>query len=510
MQKNHQTKPAVLLFSLIIIGVFVLSSCAPAPTSTPAPTQDVALIQTQSAETVVADLTQNAPPPATQVPPPTVEPMAAPTETPPPPGPTPDPNIPVAVFPTPAPGEPAAIANYNTVIFGGPGTNYVVYAALLGGKTAKVVGKSEDGLWWAISVPVVPTGAGWVNSGWVTVSGADGVPVLPTPPVPPTTELIPPGESDPQVVVIANSYVRTGPAVNYPAYGIAQAGVSGRVIGKSEDGLWWVVRLNPEKIGAGYGWVEGAYTQASNVDNIQTITNPTGYQTAPPPPPSTGTGVPVATAVDYVNVRSGPGTNYTIVVVAPPNASAEVTGKSSDGYWWQVKISTTYAADGLGWVSADWVYTQDTSAVPVVAAPPAPPTPPPSEATPPPTSAAPTEVPPPATGTPSCALISQDPADGTVFSPGTSFNTTWVLQNTGDVNWDAGQVDIRYIAAQNNILLHQGSDIYDLTNTVAPGATYNFTVPMISPFDPGSYGELWQVAWGGSLLCEFYVYITVP
>ncbi len=129
----------------------------------------------------------------------TTAPAAAPTETPPPPGPTPDPNIPVAVIPTPAPGDPAAIANYNTAIFGGPGTNYVVYAALNGGKTVKVVGKSEDGLWWAVSVPVAPTGAGWVNSGWVTVKGVEGVPVLPTPPAPPTTELIPPGPTDPQV-----------------------------------------------------------------------------------------------------------------------------------------------------------------------------------------------------------------------------------------------------------------------------------------------------------------------
>jgi uncharacterized protein YgiM (DUF1202 family) len=505
MKKNHQTKQGLLVFSLVIIVVLIMSSCASAPTPTAAPTQDVALIQTQSAQTVVADLTQTVPT-ATQVPPPT----AAPTETPMPPGPTPDPSIPVAVIPTPAPGEPAAIANYNTVIFSGPGTNYVVYAALLGGKTAKVVGKSEDGLWWAISVPVAPTGAGWVSAGWVTVSGVDGVPVLPTPPIPPTTELVPPGPSDPQVVVLANAYVRTGPAINYPAYGIAQAGATGRVIGKSEDGLWWVVRLDPEKVGAGYGWIEGAYTQASNVENVQTIANPTGYQTAPPPPPPTGTSGPTATAIDYVNVRSGPGTNYDILVVAPPNSTGVVTGKSSDGLWWQVKISTTYSPDGLGWVSADWVITQNTSSVPVVAAPPAPPTPPPSEATPPPTSEAPTAVPPPATGTPSCALVSQDPADGTVFSPATSFNTTWVLQNTGTGNWEAGEVDIRYIAAQNNILLHQGSDMYDLTSTVAPGQTYNFTVPMISPFDPGSYGELWQVAWGGSLLCEFYVYITVP
>jgi len=71
----------------------------------------------------VADLTAQAPPPA--------EPTQAPTATLPPPGPTPDPNLPVAVVPTPAPGEPAAIANYNTAIFSGPGENYVFYAAFL-------------------------------------------------------------------------------------------------------------------------------------------------------------------------------------------------------------------------------------------------------------------------------------------------------------------------------------------------------------------------------------------
>ncbi len=141
----------------------------------------------------------------------------------PPPGPTPDPNIPVAVIPTPAPGDPAAIANYNTTIYSGPGTNYVVYATLNGGTTAKVVGKSQDGLWWAVSVPVAPTGAGWVKDGWVTVRNAANVPVLPTPPVPPTTEMVPPGPTDPQAAALVNVYIRTGPAVNYPAYGIAKA-----------------------------------------------------------------------------------------------------------------------------------------------------------------------------------------------------------------------------------------------------------------------------------------------
>jgi len=478
----------MLILSLIILGALVMGACAPTPT--PAPTQDAALIQTQAAQTVVADLTQNAPPPPTQAPPPT----AAPTQAP-PPGPTPDPNIPVAVVPTAAPGGPSATANYNTTIYSGPGENYVVYATFLGGQTATVVGKSEDGLWWAISVPVAATGSGWVDAAWVTVSNADSVPVLPTPPVPPTVEMVPPGPTDPQAMALANVYLRSGPATNYPAYGIAPAGASGRVIGKSEDGLWWVVRLNPENVGAGYGWVMAQYTQASNVEGVQTIQNPDTYTVVPPAPPPSG--VPAAMAVEYVNVRTGPGTTYPVLGVASPGASAEVSGKSADGAWWQVVIPAQYSSSGYGWVSADYVVTQNTDSVPVVDAPPPPPT---VETTPPPA---------PASGT-GCVLVSQSPADGTVYPAGSGFSATWVLQNTGSTKWDQSEVDVRYVGAAANIPLHQGSDVYDLAATVQPGDTYNFSVSMIAPYDAGTYGEMWEVGMGSQVFCQFYMYINVP
>ncbi len=318
MDKKIQIKKALLTLSLMIIGVLILSACSPA--AAPEPTQDTAMIQTQAAQTVVADMN------------------AAVTQTPaPPPGATPDPNMPVAVIPTAAPGEPAAIADYNTAILSGPGTNYVVYGAFLGGATAKVVGKSEDGIWWAISVPVAPTGSGWVHSDWVTVSGADSVPMIPAPPVPATVEMVPPSPEDPQAVVIANTEVRSGPAANFPAYGIATEGASARVIGKSEDALWWVVRLDPTNVGTGYGWILAQFTQASNVTDIQTIENPETPENIPAAPPPTG--VPSATAVDYVNLRTGPGTNYPVLGVAKPGATGEVSGKSADGGWWQVKDS---------------------------------------------------------------------------------------------------------------------------------------------------------------------------
>ena len=32
---------------------------------------------------------------------------------------------------------------------------------------------------------------------------------------------------------------------------------------------------------------------------------------------------------------------------------------------------------------------------------------------------------------------------------------------------------------------------------------------MIAPFEPGVYGELWEVAVGSQSMCPFYAYISV-
>ena len=477
MKKRIYAQTSVLSTSLMVLTL-VLSACGPsAPTE--APTQDVSMIQTQSAQTVVADLTQNAPP--------------APTQTPPPPGPTTDPNIPVAVLPTADPSGPSAVANYNTAIFSGPGTDYVVYGSFLGGQSAVIVGKSEDGLWWAINVPVAPGGHGWASTDWVTATNADNVPVLPTPPVPETTDIVPPGASDPQLTTLVNTYVRSGPAVNYPAYGIAPAAVTARVVGKSEDAQWWAVRIDPAKVGVGFGWIAIQYAQASNTSNVQTIQNPESYDVVTPDPPEAG--APTVTTTDYVNVRTGPGTHYPVLAVAPPAISGDVTGKSNDGAWWQVIVPTQFSSTGLGWVSASYVIPENTDSIPVVEAPPLPPT------------VAPT--PPPTTGT-GCSVVSQSPADGTEITVGLPFSTTWVLQNTSTEEWGGSEVDIRYVGAKDNIQLHTGGDIYDLGVDIEPGASYNFSVAMIAPFNAGTYGELWEVGQGANTICQFYVYITVP
>jgi hypothetical protein len=151
----------------------------------------------------------------------------------------------------------------------------------------------------------------------------------------------------------------------------------------------------------------------------------------------------------------------------------------------------------VGWVSASYTIAYNADSVPVVEAPPPPPT----------VAATPA---PPASGV-SCSLVSQDPADGTTFSIGAPFTTTWVLKNTGGVAWDTSSYDISFIGAYNGVWLHTGSDLYDLTTTVNPGQTYNFSVDMLAPTYTGTYGEAWQIQdANGVIACQFYVYINVP
>lgn len=57
---------------------------------------------------------------------------------------------------------------------------------------------------------------------------------------------------------------------------------------------------------------------------------------------------PIVTAGESnVNIRSGPGTNYSIVGKLLAGQSLEIMGRNADSSWWQVSTSS-----GLGWVAA--------------------------------------------------------------------------------------------------------------------------------------------------------------
>ena len=127
------------------------------------------------------------------------------------------------------------------------------------------------------------------------------------------------------------TYGPIGPGDTYPPYGIAQTGKTERVLGKSQDGTWKCVRADPKVIGNGYAWVATAYTQPSNIERAPVVdahSQPPSVAVEPPP-----SFAATATAIDYVNLDSAPGTNYLLLGTVAPGTTGEVTGKSQDGLW---------------------------------------------------------------------------------------------------------------------------------------------------------------------------------
>ncbi len=80
---------------------------------------------------------------------------------------------------------------------------------------------------------------------------------------------------------------------------------------------------------------------------------------------------PVVKALNSLNVRNGPGTDYWVVNTLAQNAQAEIAGKNVDASWWQITL-----ADGTtGWVYAPLVEVSgDSTTIAFVDAPLPPPT----------------------------------------------------------------------------------------------------------------------------------------
>lgn len=283
---------------------------------------------------------------------------------------------PVAILPTPEPGAPSLTATTNVNVRSGPGESYPIYGVMPAGRVASLLGRSEDAGWWVVSLPVSQGSIGWVSAQFSTTTGGESVAVYPTPPLPDPLEQVPPAEGDPQATSLESMYVRQGPGETYPAYGTIPSGVTGLVIGRSQDNSYWVVRINPALVSVGFGWVAASSTSSANIENVPVVLAPP----VPQPVQTTCTvdpNVPYGIATTSVNLREGPSTEYPVVGGAQPGQCGQIVGRNDNTSWWAV--STT---QGVVWVSAAYVNAFNTANVPVLAAPPLPPdlpTPPPPD-----------------------------------------------------------------------------------------------------------------------------------
>jgi uncharacterized protein YgiM (DUF1202 family) len=157
----------------------------------------------------------------------------------------------------------------------GPGAEYPVYAILYKNMAYGIIGKSEDGKWWQISMPEGFVGAehGWIYDQFIKTFNTEDVPIV-TPPTPEQKLNLPAAmPDDAQIILLETTYVRYGPSSEYPASGTIERGSTVKVVGISEDKLWWVIDM-PEQYGGSQGWIEVVYCYAARVADIKTIPAP--------------------------------------------------------------------------------------------------------------------------------------------------------------------------------------------------------------------------------------------
>ena len=175
--------------------------------------------------------------------------------------------------------------------------------------------------------------------------------------LPPTAQ---PEPGRPLVKATQDANIRGGPGVGYTVLGLLRAGQQAEVTGVSPDGGWWQIKF--AGVDDGRGWLATQYVTAQNIDNIPVVQPPDLPAAVVPQ-----TDQPMVQARTNVNVRGGPAVAYPVLGILRTGQSAEVTGISPDGGWWQIKF--TGIDDGRGWLAAQFVTAHNTANVPVVRPP---------------------------------------------------------------------------------------------------------------------------------------------
>jgi uncharacterized protein YgiM (DUF1202 family) len=189
----------------------------------------------------------------------------------------------------------------------GPGTNYSSKGVIASG-TAITVTDTSNSEWYAVRLSNGTTGymfSEYISmSGGSSSSGSDSVP---------STE-----STAAKVTEYVN--VRSGPGTNYTSKTVIASGTSITVTDRSNS-EWYAVKLSNGMT----GYIFSQYIQLSNDSSSDAGSVPSTESTP-------------AKTTEYVNVRSGPGTNYSSKTVIASGTSITVTDRSNSE-WYAVKLS---------------------------------------------------------------------------------------------------------------------------------------------------------------------------
>jgi hypothetical protein len=89
----------------------------------------------------------------------------------------------------------------------------------------------------------------------------------------------------------------------------------------------------------------------------------------------------------------------------------------------------------------------------------------------------------------SAIYVDQSPSDGTIVTPGSEFNVTWRIKNTGVSTWTT-KYRLRYYAGT----IMSPVTAVNLPNTVRPQEEVTVTLPIRAPSAAGEYTTIWVLS----------------
>jgi len=222
------------------------------------------------------------------------------------------------LHPAQADAPPTALVTAaRAVVYAGPGAGFWSFGSLRQGAAVPVIGVVEDESFWKVKTDI---GVGYVRATDVTVTGGE------------TVEIVDPG---PMARVTADSaVVRFGPGPTASRVGVLATGAQFFVLSAQPDGTWIEILFK-----SGRGWVNASLTDvtADVLDMVPQAPGPTAIVNT-----------------SFLNVRSGPGLQYTKVTTLPGSTVVPIIGQNKTGSWLLV---TTPAGDG--WLNAQEVITRN-------------------------------------------------------------------------------------------------------------------------------------------------------
>ena len=146
--------------------------------------------------------------------------------------------------------------------------------------------------------------------------------------------------------------VRAEPSTTSEVLGIIASNSAIQITGKDVGGSWWQI-VYDAGVG-GKGWVTAQYVETESGAQVPVIGGGTSN-------PGLGN---MGIAIQQVNIRSGPGTDFNSIGILNVNDVVKLTGKNRNGTWLQIEYSV--GPDGIGWIASSFVKADNTDELTIV------------------------------------------------------------------------------------------------------------------------------------------------